>query len=152
MFCGSQESLPALLLALILTPSPNLSVPTCEVLHRKQPLLPERKEEIQLCSITSCIRGAVLHAAAQDRASQCGVSGLGEVWVLALAPLDIPAPVPGVALRLEPSCSLEVSVGLPFSAELAASFTVSCLFWGWQQLLLFSAAHASGNIAPAAAT
>lgn len=91
-------------------------------------------------------------AAAQDWASQRGVSGLREVWVLSLAPPDIPALVPGEVLRLNLCCSPEVSAGLPFSTELPAAFTASCLFGAWQHLLVFSAAHASGNIASAAAT
>ena len=150
---SGQSGVPsALPLALILTPSPNLRVPTCKMLHCKQPLLPERKEAIRLRSITSYARGAVPCAIAQDWASQRGVSGLREPWVLSLAPLDIPALVPGEVLRLKLCCSPEVSMGLPFNAELAAGFTASCLFWAWQHLLPFSAAHASGNIAPAAAT
>lgn len=66
-----------------------------------------------------------------------------------LSPRDIPAVTQDEALRLELYCSLQVSVGLCFSVELAAVFITSCLFWGWQQLL-FSVTHASGNIAPVA--
>lgn len=107
---------------------------------------------IRLCSITSCVRGVTPHAAAQEWASQHGVSRLREVWVLFLAPLNIPALVPGEVLRLKPCCFPEVSMGLTFSAELEAGFTTCCLFQGWQHVLLFSAVHASGNIAPTAAT
>lgn len=32
------------------------------------------------------------------------------------------------------------------SGQLAAGFTVHCLFWSWQHILLFSAAYVSGNI------
>lgn len=71
--------------------------------------------------------------------------------MLSLALLDIPALVPDVTLRLELCCTLEVSVGLSVQSW-QLGFTASCLFWGWQHLLLLSAARVSGNIAPAAAT
>lgn len=77
---------------------------------------PGRKEATRLCSITSCDRGAVARTAAQDWASQPGVSGLREGWVFSLAPLDIPALVPGEVLRVKLRCSPEVSVGLSFIA------------------------------------
>lgn len=114
--CGQSGVTPALLLALILTPSSNLGVPVCEMLHCKQPLPPGRKEATRLCSITSCVRGILPCTAAQDWASQPGVSGLREVFVFSLAPPDIPALVAGEVLRLKLCCSPEVSGGLSFSA------------------------------------
>jgi len=107
-----------------------------------------RKGVTGLCSITGCVR-CCARAAAPGWVPDMGSVGLGRSGH---SPRSRWTPGTGCSARLEPCSSLEVSAGLPFGAGLAAGFVASCPFWGWQHLLLFSAAHVPGNAAPAAAT